>query len=145
MQAIQVIRFLTVLCRRGGYPYWAYDSFARANADALGTTEARGPLGLVRRRFAWTTIGGDLDISGGTVVGGDAQANVVPNPGFEALDETAAAGGNAKDEALPESGGAFAFRCITSGQDLFGLVKVENAYTPVSGEVFTFRLHLLQD
>ena len=83
MQAIQVIRFLTVLCRRGGYPYWAYDSFARANADALGTTEARGPLGLVRRRFAWTTIGGDLDISGGTVVGGDAQANVVPNPGFE--------------------------------------------------------------
>ena len=65
--------------------------------------------------------------------------------GFEALDETNGTNGNAKDEALPESGGPFAFRCGSTVQDLYGLVKVENAYTPISGEVVSFRLHLLQD
>ncbi|HUW11158.1 MAG TPA: hypothetical protein VM537_15620 [Anaerolineae bacterium] len=80
---------------------------------------------------------------------GDADAvNLIGSfqfTGFEALDETSGANGNAKDEALPVGGGPFAFRCGTTGQDLYGLVKVENAYTPVSGEVVTFRLHLLQD
>ena len=65
--------------------------------------------------------------------------------GFEAFDETSGTAGNAKDEAVPEGGGPVAFRCGTTGQDLYGLVKVENAYTPVSSEIFTFRLHLLQD
>ena len=65
--------------------------------------------------------------------------------GFEALDETSGANGNAKDEARPKNDGAFAFRCGTTVRHLYGLVKVENAYTPVSGEKVTFRLHLLQD
>jgi len=94
-----------------------------------------------------TSVTAAADNAGFTLSDADA-VNLIGSfqfTGFEALDETAAAGGNAKDEALPESGGPFAFRCITSGQDLYGLVKVENAYTPVSGEIFSFRLHLLQD
>jgi len=62
--------------------YLAYDSFTRANADSLGSTETSGPLGGATAR-AWTTIGGDFDINGNAVVAGDAQTNLLSNPGFE--------------------------------------------------------------
>jgi len=78
----QTIRNLLLLFPAGKQAYLAYDSFTRGDADALGYTESKGPLGLARLRLPWTTIGGDFDISGGVVVGGDAQANIVVNGDF---------------------------------------------------------------
>jgi hypothetical protein len=37
------------------------------------------------------------------------------------------------------------FKCGAASDDLFGLLVVRNTYTPVSGEVFTVRLGILQD
>jgi hypothetical protein len=56
-------------------------------------------------------------------------------------DATSGAGGNA---VYPVQGLGMPFK-LPSGSDLFGLLVVRNAYTPVSAEVFTMRLHILQD
>jgi len=79
--------------------YLLYDSFGRANSDALGYTEGRGPLGLARLRLPWTTIGGDFDIAGNLVVAGDAQANLAINGNFAAW-----TGDNPNSWAVVESG-----------------------------------------
>jgi hypothetical protein len=64
---------------------------------------------------------------------------------WEALDETSGADGNAKCETDPTEQGALAFECGAGITDLYGLVKVENTYTPVSAEVIQFRLHIERD
>ena len=78
------IRDLLLLYPAGKKAYLAYDSFTRANAEALGNSEKRGPLGLARLRLPWTIIGGDFDIVGNLVVAGDAQANLAVNGTFAA-------------------------------------------------------------
>lgn len=35
--------------------------------------------------------------------------------------------------------------CASGSTSIFGIVVVRNAYTPTSGEKFTFRLHVIQD
>lgn len=57
-------------------------------------------------------------------------------------DATAGAGGNCVYEAAPSD---FPFTCGVGVDDLYGLMVVRNAYTPVSAETFTFILRLLQD
>jgi hypothetical protein len=37
------------------------------------------------------------------------------------------------------------FQCPSGERDLYGLVKVTNTCTPLSGEIWTFRLHIEQD
>ena len=62
---------------------------------------------------------------------------------FEAVDETSGTNGNAKCETQPEF--PIRYECGAGLTDIYGLVKVENAYTPVSGERIDFRLHPLKD
>ena len=57
-------------------------------------------------------------------------------------DATAGAGGNAVSIAKGQN---FQFKCGAASRNLFGLLVVRNAYTPVSAEVFTFRLNIAQD
>ncbi len=38
-----------------------------------------------------------------------------------------------------------AFQCADSDEDLYGLMVARNAYTPVSAEIFTITLHIIQD
>jgi hypothetical protein len=57
-------------------------------------------------------------------------------------DATSGVGGNCVSRALNQNMG---FDCGASVDDLYGLMVVRNAYTPVSGEVFTFILHVGQD
>ena len=64
---------------------------------------------------------------------------------FEALDETSGTNGNAKAETDPTDNRPIAFTCGAGSTDLYGLVKVENAYTPVSAEEITFRLHVVRE
>lgn len=77
----------------------------------------------------------------------DASANrllgTVLLDSFEAVDETSGTNGNAKCETQPEF--PIRYECGAGLTDIYGLVKVENTYTPVSGEVITFRLHPLKD
>lgn len=57
-------------------------------------------------------------------------------------DASSGASGNCVSRALNQNIG---FVCGASVDDLYGLVVVRNAYTPVSGESFTFILHIGQD
>ncbi|MGE0131917.1 MAG: hypothetical protein AB7U82_27855 [Blastocatellales bacterium] len=57
-------------------------------------------------------------------------------------DATAGAGGNA---VYPAQGLSLPFKCTGGTDDIFGLIVVRNAYTPVSSEAFTVRLNVLQD
>lgn len=43
------------------------------------------------------------------------------------------------------AGGRIPFVCGAAVDDIFGLVIIRSAYTPISGEVFTFRLAVEQD
>ena len=63
-------------------PLLAYDTFTRADGS-LGTSETAGPESQVVTARTWTAIGGDLDIASNAVTGGDAQTNLIQNPGFE--------------------------------------------------------------
>ena len=82
----QTLRNMLLLFPVGKQAYLAYDSLTRANADALGYTERKGPLGLARLRLPWVAIGGDLDIVGGAVTGGTAQTTIVSNGNMETDD-----------------------------------------------------------
>lgn len=55
---------------------------------------------------------------------------------------TAGAGGNAINH---QTNVDLAFECEGDIRDLYGLVVERGTYTPVSGEIFTFRLKILQD
>ena len=79
------------------------------------------------------------DASANLLIGSFALAN------FAAVDETSGTNGNAEDQAEPTGGFPIAFTCGAGITDLYGLVKVENGYTPVSGEITTFRLHINRD
>lgn len=57
-------------------------------------------------------------------------------------DATAGAGGNC---VYPVNGLTIPFTCGGSSDDVFGLLVVRNAYTPVSAEVFTVRLTVIQN
>lgn len=57
-------------------------------------------------------------------------------------DATSGAGGNA---VYPVQGLSIPFKCGGATTSIFGLIVVRNAYTPVSAEKFTVRLHILQD
>lgn len=59
---------------------------------------------------------------------------------FKVGDATVGAGGNSICEA---SNLGLPFNTTKDDNDLFGVLVVRNAYVPVSGEVFTVRLHLL--
>jgi hypothetical protein len=58
-------------------------------------------------------------------------------------DATVGAGGNCVYVTTPSA--PIPYKCSSSSKDLYGLVVARNAYTPVSGEVFTFRLFIDQD
>ena len=58
-------------------------------------------------------------------------------------DATAAAGGNAV--ALATLANPLTFKCGAALTALLGVLVVRNAYTPVSAEVFSIRLRILQD
>jgi hypothetical protein len=62
-------------------------------------------------------------------------------------DATAGAGGNAITVGghLTSPNFRLPFRCDPSLSSIFGLVVVRNAFTPVSAEKFTFRLHIRQE
>lgn len=60
-------------------------------------------------------------------------------------DATSGAGGNCVYSGSIVGGGYKAFKCGASSDDLFGLIVVRNAYTPVSSESFTIRLEISQD
>jgi len=71
-------------------------------------------------------------------------AYVIGTANWSDLDVTAGANGNSY--ATPTSPvPARAYRCQDTSKSLYGLVKVTNTYTPVSGEKLTFQLHLEQD
>lgn len=57
-------------------------------------------------------------------------------------DATSGANGNAVSLA---TGLNRAFKCAANSKDLYGLVVVRNAYTPVSAERFDFTLGIVQD
>lgn len=124
------IRQLLLLYSAGKIAYLIYDSFTRANADALGSTESKGPNGRTRRRLSWTTIGGDFDIVSGKVVGGDAQDSKVLNPGFE----TGGTGGDFDGGAEADDGASDTFNSWTnqSVNDANGN-KVEATTTVAAG------------
>lgn len=65
------------------------------------------------------------------------------NTDFIDLDVTSGANGNMY--GTPSTVPVRVFRCQNTSQALYGLVKVTNTYTPVSGEKITFQLHLEQD
>jgi hypothetical protein len=54
------------------------------------------------------------------------------------------ASGNAVSVGTLAGGNGRAFK-LASGTTLYGLMVARNAYTPVSGEVFTFKLNVCQD
>jgi hypothetical protein len=58
-------------------------------------------------------------------------------------DATAGAGGNCVYVTTPAA--PIPFKCGAALKDLYGLVVVRNAYTPVSGEIFSFILVTDQD
>ena len=64
---------------------------------------------------------------------------------FYDLDVTSGANGNAAGFAQAEGGFPPAFKCASGSQSLWALLKVLNAYTPVSAEIFTVTVHLLQE
>jgi hypothetical protein len=57
-------------------------------------------------------------------------------------DATSGAGGNV---VYPVGNLSIPFTCGASVDDVYGLLVVRNAYTPVSGEVFTVRLQVVQN
>ncbi|MGH9766100.1 MAG: hypothetical protein ACREAB_01595 [Blastocatellia bacterium] len=76
----------------------------------------------------------------------DADVNklvgIIPFNVWYVGDATSGASGNA---AAPVQGLAIPFKCASGTNDIFGQVVVRNAYVPLSGEVFTFRLLIAQD
>lgn len=64
---------------------------------------------------------------------------------FEAIDATSGTNGNSKCDAAPSGVNAIRFDCGSGITDLYGLVKVTNAYTPVASEEIRFKLHVLRD
>ena len=63
---------------------------------------------------------------------------------FYDLDPTAGTNGNAFACVTPIGDGPRSYACSTDNT-LYGLVKVLNTYTPLSGEIFTFVLHTEED
>lgn len=82
------LRTLLLLMGGAAEAYLAYDSFMRGDGDTLGDTESRGPLGKAREVLTWQSIGGDFDIASNKVTGGDAQSELLSNPGFETFTGT---------------------------------------------------------
>ena len=64
---------------------------------------------------------------------------------FEAVDPTAGADGNCACTPSMNQPIAFELESGNTTGSLWGLVRVENAYTPVSGEIVTFILDIEQD
>lgn len=62
---------------------------------------------------------------------------------WESGDDTVGAGGNCISRSVLEQ--PIGFTCGANSRNLFALWKVKNAYTPVSGEVFTARLQIDQN
>jgi hypothetical protein len=85
---ITTFSFVRVLGSLWPVPQLAVDTFTRANSDSLGNTEVVGPEGQELVALAWVTIGGDFDILSNAVVGGDAQGNLLVDPGFETFTGT---------------------------------------------------------
>jgi len=77
------IDFIRVPAALWNPPLLAYDTFTRSNSDSLGSTETAGPESQVVPARTWVAIGGDLDIVGNAIQGGDAQSEIVDNPGME--------------------------------------------------------------
>lgn len=70
--------------------------------------------------------------------------DVIPLPSANAYigDATAGAGGNVVFRSDSVEAG---FDCPAASRDLYGIVVVRNAYTPVANEEFTIILEILQD
>ena len=64
---------------------------------------------------------------------------------FEEVDPTAAGAGNSASIPNMAQPIGFELRTGNTNNSLWGLVRVENAYTPVAEETFTFELHIEQD
>lgn len=86
----------------------------------------------------------DNDNSAFTPTDGETEAliGVIPFNVCYVGDATAGAGGNC---VYPVTGLSIPFVAASSTDDIYGLIVVRNAYTPVSAEKFTLRLHILQD
>lgn len=67
---------------------------------------------------------------------------VIPFPNAYVGDATSGAGGNrvyiSDQLAIP-------YKCVPGSKDLYAVLVVRNAYTPVSAETFTLQLRVLQD
>ena len=64
---------------------------------------------------------------------------------FEEVDPTAAGAGNSVSIPNMAQPIGFELRTGNPNNSLWGLSRVENAYTPVAEETFTFELHIEQD
>lgn len=67
---------------------------------------------------------------------------IIPFPNIYIGNATSGAGGNLAAKSDVEMLG---FACAAASDDLSGVLVVRNAYTPVSAEVITVRLAVLQD
>lgn len=114
----------------------AYDTFTRANSDTLGNTEIVGPDAQGVQPRAWTTIGGDLDIVGNVVVGGDAQSELITDGDMEAdpTNNWLAGVATLAEEAVIVHGGAKSLKVTATGgaaharQSISGLTATKLYY-----------------
>lgn len=128
-----------------------FNSVARANAGSgviIGAVLIDSANQATKGQFElWlydTSFSADNDNAAFTPSDGETETliGVIPFLIPYVGDATSGAGGNC---VYPVGNLSIPFTCGASVDDIFGLLVVRNAYTPVSGEKFTLRLFVVQN